>query len=90
MVDQLAVLRPGVAVSREIQLDRWVRGLDDGRYLIRLLPKGCWWHFGDIKGDPDHDGKISKRYVVAKQTPVVLESRDEVEFQLIDGRIVEQ
>lgn len=90
MVDQLAVLRPGVAVSREIQLDRWVRGLDDGRYLIRLMPKGCWWHFGDIKGDPDHDGKISKRYVVAKQTPVVLESRDEVEFQLIDGRIVEQ
>jgi hypothetical protein len=54
------------------------------------MPKGCWWHFGDIKGDPDHDGKISKRYVVAKQTPVVLESRDEVEFQLIDGRIVEQ
>ena len=88
MVDQLVALRPGVAVSREILLDRWVRGLDDGRYLIRLMPKGCWWHFGDIEGDPDHDGKIPKRYVVAKQTPVVLESRDEVEFELIDDRIV--
>ena len=57
-VDQLVVLRPGVAISREIQLDRWVRGLDDGTYLIRLIPKGCWWQFGDIKGDSDHDGKI--------------------------------
>ncbi|GAB7334790.1 hypothetical protein MBLNU13_g06710t1 [Cladosporium sp. NU13] len=87
-VDQLVVLTPGIAVSREIQLDRWVRGLDNGRYLIRLIRKGCWWHFGDIKGDPDHDGKVSKRYVIAKQTPVVLESDDQVEFELIGGRIV--
>lgn len=90
IVDQLIVLRPGVAVSREIQLDRWVCGLDNGTYLIRLIPKGCWWHFGDVKCDSDHDGKISKRYVIAKQTPVVLESVDKVEFELIGGRIVEQ
>ena len=87
-VDQLVVLRPGVAFSREIQLDQCVRGLDNGRYLIRLLPKGCWWHFGDVKSEPDHDGKVSKRCVIAKQTPVVLESDDEVRFELIDGRIV--
>ena len=90
MVDQLVVLRPGVAVAREIRLDQWVRRLDNGRYIIRLVPKGCWWHFGDIKGDPDHDGEVSKRCVIANQTPVVLESTDEAEFELCDGRIVEQ
>lgn len=88
-VDQLVVLRPGVAISREIQLDRWVRGLENGTYLIRLVPKGCWWHFGDVKGDPDHDGKVSKRYIIAKQTPVVLQSDNEVRFELVDGTIVE-
>lgn len=89
-VDQLVVLSPGVAVSREIQLDKWVRGLDNGRYLIRLIPKGCWWHFRDVKSEPDHDGKVSSRCMIAKQTPVVLWSDDQVEFELLDRRIVEQ
>lgn len=88
-VDQLVVLSPGVAVSREVQLDKWVRGLGNGKYLIRLISKGCWWHFGDVKREPDHDGKVSQRYMIAKQTPVVLESDDEVRFELIDGKIVE-
>ena len=57
-VDQLVVMRPGVAISRKIKLDQLVRGLINGRNLIRLIPKGCWWHFGHIKGDSDHDGKI--------------------------------
>jgi hypothetical protein len=89
-VDQLVILRPGVAISREIQLEKWLRGLENGKYLILLVPKGCWWHFGDVKSQPDHDGKVSKRCITAKQTPVVLESDDEVLFHLIDGRIVQK
>jgi hypothetical protein len=89
-VDQLVVLRPGVAVNRDIQLDKLLRGLADAKYLIRLTPKGCWWHFGDVKSDPDHDGKVSMRCITAKQTPVVLESDDAVKFELIGGRVVEQ
>lgn len=88
-VDQLVVLTPSLAISREIQLDKLVHGLADGRYLIRLTPKGCWWHSGDVKSEPDHDGKVSKRCTIATQTPVVLESDDEVEFELIDGKIVQ-
>lgn len=89
-VDQLVVLRPDVAVSRDIQLDKLLRGLADAKYLIRLEPKGCWWHFGDVKSEPDHDGKISMRCITAKQTPIVLESDDAVKFELIDGRVIEQ
>jgi hypothetical protein len=89
-VDQLLVLRPGIVASRDIQLDKWVRGLDNGRYLIRLMPKGCWWHFGDVTIEPNLDGKVSKPCIVARQTPIVLESDDEVEFEMVDGRIVSQ
>lgn len=88
-VDDLVVLNPGVALSREVELDALVRGLDDGKYFIRLKPKGCWWHFGEIESEPDDNGKVPKRFRVAHQTPVVLESADKVEFAMRDGKIVE-
>lgn len=85
-VDELVVLKPGVALSREIELGSLVRGLDDGRYRIRLKPKGCWWHLGEIESDSDDDGKVPKRFRTANQTSVVLKSDDEVEFDIIDGK----
>ena len=87
-VDQLLVLEPGIEVSRDIQLDGFWRGLNDGRYLIRLKPKGCWWHLGDITSEPGDEGKVPKHLMVPKQTPVVLESNDEVRFDVVDGKIV--
>lgn len=87
-VDDLMVLNPGVAHSREIGLEPLLRGLDNGRYRIRLIPKGCWWHFGEIESEPDDDDKVPKRFRTSKQTPVILESDDEVEFDLSDGKIV--
>jgi hypothetical protein len=87
-VDQLIVLRPGVAVSREIALDGFWHGLSDGRYLIRLKPKGCWWHSGDVKSEPDDEGKVPKHLKTTNQTPIVLESNGEVEFDVRDGKIV--
>jgi len=87
-VDQLRALQPGVAVSREIEADTLWRGLRDGRYLIRLKPKGCWWHPGDIKSRPDDEGKVPKHFNTPHQTPVVLESKDEVEFEMRNGKIV--
>ena len=87
-VDQLVVLRPGIAVSREIELDGLWHGLKNGRYLIRLKPKGCWWHFEDVKSEPDHEGRVSMRCRTAKQTPVVLESGDTLEIDVIEGSIV--
>lgn len=88
-VDELVVLKPGVTLSRELDLGALVRGLDDGRYLIRLKPKGCWWHFGKIDSEPDDDGKVPKRFRAGHQTPIVLESNDEVEFEMRDGKFVE-
>jgi hypothetical protein len=88
-VEDLVVLEPGVVHSREIGLGGLVRGLGDGRYVVRLKPKGCWWCFGEV-GVSDPDGKVPRRVYGAKyQTPVVLRSDDEVEFVLGNGMIVQ-
>jgi hypothetical protein len=87
-LDDLIVLKPGVTHGRDIDLDSLVRKLDDGRYVLRLLPKGCWWHFGEVESDPGDDGKVARRFRERHQTPVVVESDDEVLFDIRDGRIV--
>ena len=89
-VEDLVVLEPGVVHSREIELGVLVHGLGDGRYVVRLKPKGCWWCFGEVgESDADDGGKVPRRvYGARHQTPVVLRSDDEVEFTLQDGRIV--
>ncbi|KAM0715602.1 hypothetical protein Q7P37_009100 [Cladosporium fusiforme] len=87
-VDELIVLKPGLALSRMVDLDALVRKLDNGRYLISLKPKGCWWHLGEIQSGPGDDGKVPKRFRIGNQTPVVLESDDEVKIVVRDGKIV--
>jgi hypothetical protein len=86
-VNEPRVLHPGVAVTGELEVDTLWRGLKDGRYLIRLKPKGCWWHPGDIKSRPDDEGKVPKHFNTPHQTPIVLESKDEVEFEMRNGKI---
>lgn len=90
-VEDLVVLEPGVVHSREIELEGLVRGLGDGRYVVRLKPKGCWWCFGEIgESDPGDGGRVPRRvYAARHQTPVVLQSDDEVEFVLRNGMIVQ-
>ena len=90
-LEDLVVLEPGVGVRREIELEALVKGLEDGRYVVRLKPKGCWWCFGEVGEGESEDGeKVPKHiYGAAKyQTPAVLRSEDEVDFILKDGRVV--
>lgn len=88
-VDDLVVLKPGVILSRELELDALVRRLDNGRYLIRLKPKGCWWQFGEIESEPNDAGKVPKRFMTAHKTSIMLEPDDEVEVDVRDGKIIE-
>jgi hypothetical protein len=88
MVSDLMVLKPGVPLNKDIEIDALVRKLDNGRYFIRWKPKGCWWHFGEIESEPGDDGRVPKCYRTGRQTPVVLQSDDKVEFDLRDGKIV--
>jgi hypothetical protein len=86
-LDDLVVLKPGVRHSRDISLDALVQNLDNGRYVLRLIPKGCSWYSGEVESDPSDDGKVFKRYTRGR-TPVVLQSDDEVKFDMRDGKMV--
>jgi hypothetical protein len=70
-------------------LDYVVRGLGDGRYVMRLRPKGVWWCWGEVReSEPGDGGKVPKRiYGVKFNTPAVLRSEDEVEFGVRDGMV---
>jgi hypothetical protein len=59
--------------------------------VLRLKPKGCWWCFGKVgESDADDGGRVPKDVYRAKhQTPAVLQSDDEIQFVLKDGRIVQ-
>jgi hypothetical protein len=87
-VSDLMVLEPGIALSNDVEIDALVRKLDNGRYFIRLKPKGCWWQFGEIESEPGDDGRVPKCYRTGRHTPVVLQSDDEVLFDMRDGKIV--
>jgi hypothetical protein len=41
-----------------------------------------------VESDPGDDGKVARRFRERHQTPVVVESDDEVLFDIRDGRIV--
>jgi hypothetical protein len=86
-LDDLVVLKPGVRHGRDISLDALVRTLDNGQYVLRLIPKGCSWYSGEVESDPGDDGKVSKRYTRGR-TSVVLQSGDEVKFDMRDGKMV--
>ena len=89
-LDDLVVLDPGVAFERDVELDYVVRGLGDGRYVMRLHPKGVWWCWGEVgESEPGDGGKVPKRiYGIKFNTPAVLRSEDEVEFGVRDGMVV--
>jgi hypothetical protein len=88
-LEDLVVLDPGVAFERDVELDYVVRGLGDGRYVMRLRPKGVWWCWGEVgESEPGDGGKVPKRiYGVKFSTPAVLRSEDEVEFGVRDGMV---
>jgi hypothetical protein len=87
-VTDLMVLEPGVPLNKDIEIDALVRKLYNGRYFIRLKPKGCWWQSGEIESEPGDDGRVPKCYRTGRHTPVVLQSDDEVLFDMRDGKIV--
>lgn len=90
-VEDLFILRPGVPVLREVHIDKLVSKLKDGEYRIRLKPRGCWWHSGELESDADDDGRVPKHCMkrAMNSTPLVLETDDEVVIHVRDGRIVE-
>ena len=83
--EELVTLKPGEPVIREVEIEALVNGLENGQYKIRMQPRGCrWWH-GEVKVEEEEgDGRVPAHLC----PPLMLESQDEVELRIRDGKML--
>ncbi|KAI4181718.1 MAG: hypothetical protein LQ346_006719 [Caloplaca aetnensis] len=88
-VEDVIQLDPGVPGVRTIDIRALVDGLKDGQYKIRMQAKGCrWWH-GEISKEECENGRVPAHLCAsAIASPLMLESQDEVELHVRDGKVV--
>lgn len=83
----VVILKPGAPVLRKIDIGSLVDGLEDGQYKIRMQPKGCRWWLGEAAKEQGEDGRVPAHLCEIVSSPLMLESQDEVELRIRDGKI---
>ncbi|XP_014551419.1 hypothetical protein COCVIDRAFT_112958, partial [Bipolaris victoriae FI3] len=86
-VDELIALEPHKLVTVVHQIDWKVQGLQDGKYKIRMHPKGCRWWRGKVENEEGEDEKVPARLWKGVTVPLMLESQDELEVTIKDGKV---
>ncbi|KAL8865228.1 MAG: hypothetical protein Q9174_007001 [Haloplaca sp. 1 TL-2023] len=86
-VEDLITLRPGEPHLKQFDIETVMKGLADGQYRIRLQPRGCSWWAAKIETLIGEDGRMSKQFCGRLKPPLMIESQDELEVRLENGRI---
>lgn len=86
-LEEVVTLKPGVPLPRNVDIGTLVYGLKDGQYRIRMIPKGCRWWQGEVGKEESEDGRIPVQSGEMAGPPIVLESEDEVEVCIRDGKV---
>ena len=92
-------LKPGVPAIRTFSIDeclRWrvdntqpLTTLADGRYGVRLEPRGMWWCSGDKDEFASEEvERLPQRLWKTHVLPVLLCCEDMVEVEVKDGKVV--
>ena len=83
----VVTLKPGAPIIRRVDIGALVDGLVDGQYKIRIQSRGCrWWH-GEIGEEEGEDGMVPAHLCRITTCPLMLESQDEVELRIRDGKV---
>ena len=83
----VVTLKPGMPLIRKVDIGALVHGLVDGQYKIRMQPRGCrWWH-GEIGKEKGEDGRVPAHLCRITTCPLMLESQDEIELRIRDGKV---
>ena len=86
-MEDVVTLRPGVPLIRKFHIGPLVDGLVDEQYKVRLQSRGCrWWH-GEIGKEEGEDGRVPAHLCRIITSPLILESQDEVELRVRDGKV---
>ncbi|KAI4166940.1 MAG: hypothetical protein LQ343_007612 [Gyalolechia ehrenbergii] len=86
-VEDVVTLKAGVPINRKIDTRALVDGLADGHYKLRTQARGCRWWYGEIGKENCEDGRVPAHLGGTTIPPLMLESQDEVELRISDGKI---
>ncbi|MCJ1361001.1 hypothetical protein MMC16_000097 [Acarospora aff. strigata] len=85
--ENVVTLKPGAPIIRKIDIGALVDGLVDRQYKIRMQSRGCrWWH-GEVGKEEGEDGRVPAHLCGIIISPLMLESQDEVELRIRDGKV---
>ena len=88
-VADVVTLKPGAPVIRKVDIGALVEGLVDGQYKIRMQSRGCrWWH-GEVGKEEGEDERVPAHLCRIITSPLMLESQDEVELCIRDGKVAQ-
>ena len=83
------VLRPGVSVVRKIDVGPLIKGLEDGKYRIRMRPTGCRWWLGELGKYEDEDWRMPVHLCEDVTVPLMLESQDEIRLCIRNEKVIQ-
>lgn len=85
--EDMVTLRPGAPVNRRIDNGALIDGLMDVQYKIRMQSRGCRWWYGEVGKEEGEDGRVPAHSCEIIISSLMLESQDEVELSIRDGKI---
>ncbi|CAN9443382.1 unnamed protein product [Alternaria alternata] len=86
-IDELSILKPKTPVVNVVDISSKIKGLEDGRYKIRMHPKGCRWWRDVLEKEEGEGEKVSMHLWKGWTVPIMLDSEDELEITITDGKV---
>ena len=86
-MDELVTLKPGIPLVSSFDIGRTLRSLEDGRYIVRMRPKGCTWWCGELEKEEGEGDRVPARLWKGFTVPIMLASEDELDITIKDGKV---
>ena len=86
-MDELVTLKPGIPLVNSFDIGRTLRSLENGRYIVRMRPKGCTWWCGELEKEEAEGDRVPARLWKGFTVPIMLASEDELDITIKDGKV---
>ena len=87
-LEVLTTLRPGQPLVRHVDVSSLLSKLAEGKYGLRMEPRGMWWCKGDIEDFAAvGEDRVPHHLFETTIPPLILESKDVVEVQVENGTV---
>ena len=86
-MDELVTLKPGIPLVNSFDIGRTLRSLENGRYIVRMRPKGCTWWCGELEKEEGEGDRVPARLWKGFTVPIMLASEDELDITIKDGKV---